>query len=676
VTGLGGRLSGYFGRTKVQPEAMPTASAAAANFPGVEKLFEAASPGLSAGQAPFLCHRLTSDSGGFVSVSGSDAKTACLVTRTTLDAAFAVVAVTFPAHPGACILVAPGGSGFAVAGDTLGGIAVSARLLPTDTPGVVRLKHPLGSGRFLGCPEASPNLRFDYDGDGMRCAFTTTALPARDLPAGLRALVGEIGGAIADLRAVTLLACMANGALRPELAGALLRLLPQDELAELGRTLLHTPSARAQLSRVQLASAKLASDQPACDQPASAMPGEAWLRTALPALVAWEEGGRPPVPDHAAVSPASDEVALLPALGQGTWPIGLALHTLARRHVLPRRGACILATARNEGPYLLDWISYHLSVGFEHIFIYTNENSDGSDALLAALARHGVITLVQNERGASLGPQVKAYAHALTMLPQILDYRWTAIFDLDEYFAFNTAMFGGIGDYLAFHEAQPVDAIALCWAVFAGMPGDVWSEAPTLTRFTRRSRDINLHVKSVIRTRLFCYSQPHYPSATLDAPFAYRTESGRYHHHPGIEGRIAAFAEAPSANQAWVNHYLLRTAEEALWKWSRGRGDWQTSNIDALRGGFLDFVSKTFLDLARPECLVTDRRILDCARHQQPMLARLLALPGVADAAAAVTTQFAEQLSRNTDAFLAAPLPEDAAETLKYFRELIAATRL
>ncbi len=61
------------------------------------------------------------------------------------------------------------------------------------------------------------------------------------------------------------------------------------------------------------------------------------------------------------------------------------------------RGA--LTSARNEGSYLLDWIAYHRSIGFDHIFIYTNDNTDGSDDLLDRLAYTGAVTWLRNELG-------------------------------------------------------------------------------------------------------------------------------------------------------------------------------------------------------------------------------------------------------------------------------------
>ncbi len=642
MTGLLGRV---FGR---RPVALP---------PPAPPETVASDPALAAtGPEGVACYRLTTQAGLFLSVTAGPASTQTLTATPVLDAVHALVALVPDAMAHACVLVAPDLGVFTVEGDAQPGIASSVRLLQTDRRPIVRLRYPLGIEGFLTAAKPpSAAVRFEASGDTMQATFSLHTLTLTELPVSLRSLAAELGGIAAlGLRAAPLLARLRSGALRPELVAALIRLMPPEELQELARRLLQEPPTLARLQR--------------------AIPGDAWLGTMLPGLQAWLAEGRPGAAGNTLSSPAADEASVLPVTGRGVVPPGLALHCLARRQVLPRRTACLLATARNEGPYLLDWVAYHLSIGFEHIFLYTNDNQDGSDALLAALAAGGAITLVRNERSPSVGPQEKAYAHALMLLPQILDYRWTAILDIDEYFAFDTGMFDGVADFLGFHEAQPVDAVALCWAMFASLPGERWTDTPSVERFVRRESGINGHVKSVFRTRLFWYAQPHNPYPILGQAFHYRTEDGRVHHHEGVQGRIAAFAESASANQAWVNHYILRTADEALWKWSRGRADWLAHHFEERRAWFLDFVSQTFLDLARPEHLVEDRRILSCARNQRAALDRLRALPGVAEADAATKAQFAGQMARNTQSFLSAGLPPDAPETLRQFHALLADT--
>ncbi len=568
----------------------------------------------------------------------------------------ALIAVFPDANRQLCFLMAQDLRPLAVRADGLRGVAISAFALQTDNPGLIRLRHPLASIRFLavtqhgqGAPDGL--VVFDGLGNTRLDQFASAPFDAATLsPAFLAAAAELCATAARPYQAASLLARLRDRSLRPAFAEALIRVLPRDELPLLAATLLDSPDDLALLT--------------------AAMPEDPWAQRVLPALTAWRTERGPVGPDNTITSPATDEFAGDPLEGYGQPQAGFALTALARAQIRPRRGACLLAAARNEGPYLLDWLSYHQSIGFEHAFIYTNENWDGSDALLAALARHGVITLVHNHPGTHCGPQYKAYSHALSLLPQILDYAWAAVIDLDEFIGFDARLFSGITDYLAWQQTQPVDAVALCWQIYVGLRNDVWRDESTLKRFTKREPNPNAHVKSIFRPRLFWHSHAHFPQPTLNAPFVFRTELGELHHHQGEQRRLPAFAQAPSAQMAWVNHYLLRSAPEALWKLARGHGDWK-GEIAERQLEMARFVCRTFVTLAEKPDLVDDRRILGCAGGQAAALASLRALPGVAEAEAALTANFAQRLGRMAKAFAAsAPQPGEPIEFAP-FRELL-----
>ena len=415
-----------------------------------------------------------------------------------------VYAVAPDANRQRCFLVAADGGAFSIRVDGLCSVAVSARRLATDAPGLVRLKHPLSPLHYLGIADADRNhpgeLVFDTLGQTMQCVFGMLPVAETSVPDCVRAIASELARASAPPpRAAVLLAQLASKAVRPELAETLLRLLPPDEL--------------------QLLALRLLEDAPALAALQAALPGNRWLHEIFPALARWRHE-RNPVPGGTLFSSIADQFAAEPFEGISLPQAGMALVALARRQTGPRRGACVLATVRNEGPYLLDWIAYHLSIGFEHIFLYTNDNDDGSPALLEALAAHGVVTLIHNQSGKLVGPQYKAYAHALLLLPQILDYRWTAVIDADEYIGYDTTMFADFGEFVAWQETQPVDAIALCWLIHGADLVQGYTTDPTPERFPMRDPQVNWHVKSLFRTKDFWQSQAHFP--TRDARLAVR----------------------------------------------------------------------------------------------------------------------------------------------------------
>lgn len=580
---------------------------------------------------------------------------AMLVMEESLDPGRAVIAIVPEHHRQLCLIVAPDGSRIGVRSDGMHGIAVSAMPLQYPRSSLVRLQHPCLASRYMAVTMPHQGglhgqVMFDDGGHTDLAVFDFVRMSEAAVPAAVRAIGGEFARVASQpYTARGLMAALAGGAVRPELAEALLRVLRPEEGEVLARDLLEQPDTRALLRDV--------------------LPGNVWAQQVWPALAAWN-GTREPVPGGALVSPGSDEFAGRPMEGHGMPQAGHVLTALARSQIRPRRNACIITTIRNEGPYILDWVSYHLSIGFEHIFIYTNDNSDGSDELLRALARHGVVTLIENAAAPILSPQHKAYSHGLMLLPQILDYRWCALIDGDEYIAFDTGMFRSIVDFITWHEAQPVDAIALCWLVHIADPGDGWRDASSLHRFPMRGRDVNAHVKSMFRTRMFWYSHPHFPHS-LSGRFVFRTEDGRIHHTHKVTERLEAFAESPSAERAWINHYVMRTAGEALLKFSRGRAD-QMGGDAVWRQANLNHTAGLFVYLWHSDRIVRDERILACAAGQPEVLARLMALPGVAEPAARIAAAMPGRLIEAARSFVSSVSLEGQNDAVRQFHHLIA----
>jgi hypothetical protein len=569
------------------------------------------------------------------------------------DPAWAAVAIVPAAHPHLCLFVAPDGRPFHLAGDSLTGIGISARILRSTIRGIVRFKQPLSGMRFLTLEDDEPIPHFDRPGDTVAAAFQMLPIRLVDVPGVVRGLAEDFGVALAGgLHQRALMAALADERRAGrDLAGALLRLLPHDELGDLSRRLLDEPPTLAQLRRL--------------------LPADPYVQTYLPQLVAWRAERGPVSADGQLTSPGAEEVLIMPCANEAGVPAGLALHALARSHVAARRDFCIVAPARNEGPYLLEWLAHHLAIGFEHFFIYTNDNTDGSDELLALLARHGMITLVHNERGPTTDVQAKATGHALTLVPQTLDYRWTAVMDLDEYFCFDRNTYDSLGDFMALHEAQPVDAVALCWVIFASKFGEPYTKGLTNRRFTWRSREIDRHVKTIFRTQRFWGSHPHYPYPTLEATFNFRDEQGDWHHHPAVKDRIAAFADTPSAAHGWINHYIFRSAPEALWKLARGNVAWRATDDQSARQTMESFVTWAFAELAGSRPLVEDTRIAAFSDGQAAALERLRTLPGVAEVDETIRFNFEIKLKKLAQAFLAAPVPADAPPGFLQFREAL-----
>lgn len=120
--------------------------------------------------------------------------------------------------------------------------------------------------------------------------------------------------------------------------------------------------------------------------------------------------------------------------GGAEWGVDQILTRLALERIpaVPGSGA-VVGTARDDGIYLLEWVAHYRVLGFSHVFLYTNDNADGSEQLLTSLAKAGVVTVIDNEITGRVPPEVKAFGHALNLLPALWRHEWALFVDSDEF---------------------------------------------------------------------------------------------------------------------------------------------------------------------------------------------------------------------------------------------------
>jgi hypothetical protein len=384
-------------------------------------------------------------------------------------------------------------------------------------------------------------------------------------------------------------------------------------------------------SDVEILADDLVEDRAHQQSLASLFPNDPWSHTALPDLSRFLQARRTSTllgsPDHGrtrpiVIGPALDSLA--DDVSQGDFvSLGHRCNIIARRSVAPTKTICIVAAARDDGAYLLDWIAYHRAIGVQHIFLYTNDNIDGSDRLLRALADAGEITLIESTLSTSgVAPVMKAYGHALSMLPDILDYRWCAIIDSDEMIGIDRSLFESIQAYIEWQELRSVDAIALNWLVFGSSGRLRWHDAPLRRRFQERYLDP--HIKTICRPRMFNHSTPHFPLTDLKTSVVCRDALGEPH------PVATPHTPVPRDSPAWIAHYFYRSFEEFVWKFSRGRGDQPLSETLPQINVPAEFMAG-YVRQSSELPLTHDERMMAFAAETDAQTERLRLLPGVAD---------------------------------------------
>jgi len=210
----------------------------------------------------------------------------------------------------------------------------------------------------------------------------------------------------------------------------------------------------------------------------------------------------------------------------------------------------VLAIARNEAPYLLQWIAHYRVLGFEQITIYDNQSNDASPRILAALARAGIINAVYwTDRGAK---QHRAYDNAARRLRPYVE--WCLIADLDEFLVLDPGL--TLDDILPVDPA--ISAIGIPWRIFGSGGQRNRGTELVIERFTKAAPTFHRLVKSLVRLRDVRAMGIHAPKSI----------AGRVTDIQGLPLDLRTPRTAASA--ARINHYFNRSWEEFVCKRLRG----------------------------------------------------------------------------------------------------------
>ncbi len=238
----------------------------------------------------------------------------------------------------------------------------------------------------------------------------------------------------------------------------------------------------------------------------------------------------------------------------------------------------ILTCMKNEGPFILEWVAYHLSIGFDHILAYSNDCEDGTDRILDRLAKLGHVTHRDNARLPHQRPahQVRAYRKARRE-DCYINSDWVAVIDADEFINVHA----GNRSIQALTAAAPeAKCISLTWRLFGSSDQTFFEDGLLSEKLTRAAPAFcpspmqAWGMKSIHRTDavdvIGCHRPKKVPGKDWDA---LNWVNGRgdvmpEEYHKG-NWRMTKHTAGYELGQ--INHYALRTRENYLMKAARGR---------------------------------------------------------------------------------------------------------
>ena len=89
---------------------------------------------------------------------------------------------------------------------------------------------------------------------------------------------------------------------------------------------------------------------------------------------------------------------------------------------------------KDEGPFIIEWLAWHKSIGIQNFVIFTNDCTDGTDLLLDRLQEMGELRHLPNPALITGNPAFQPYALAYTpLLPEFRRADFYISMDVDEF---------------------------------------------------------------------------------------------------------------------------------------------------------------------------------------------------------------------------------------------------
>jgi hypothetical protein len=246
------------------------------------------------------------------------------------------------------------------------------------------------------------------------------------------------------------------------------------------------------------------------------------------------------------------------------WSIAKLMNFIALCRIKATRRAAVVATMRNDGISMLEFVAHYRALGFDHIFIFSNDNTDGTEQMLRLLAEHKAVSYIDNPLSRDTSPQRKAFEYSVHFLVELRDFEWVFFADSDELLVPAPKFGFSIGSVInAIGQAYPeVLPSAICY-VWKWYGGHTFHREPgfQLQKFTF-SR-LTSTVKSMVRLCDVKSMKPiHYPICKHRSFFI----------NSAFE-RVETWAPSKSpvnCEGGWVNHYWNKSFEEYCVKRTRG----------------------------------------------------------------------------------------------------------
>ena len=238
----------------------------------------------------------------------------------------------------------------------------------------------------------------------------------------------------------------------------------------------------------------------------------------------------------------------------------------------------VVTTMKNEGPFILEWLAYHRSIGVTDFLVYTNDCTDGTDTMFELLQSKGLVEHAENPfRESGLKPQHAALqASESTDLVKQAD--WLICMDVDEYINIHV----GDGTLDALFRAVPeATLISMTWRLFGNADIAAFEDRPIIEQFDQCAPALCRKPHQAWGFKTLFRNLGHYKKFGVHRPKGLRPEylddidwvngSGQKMPLKMLRSGWRSSTSTIGYDLVSLNHYALRSAESFLVKRDRGR---------------------------------------------------------------------------------------------------------
>ena len=263
----------------------------------------------------------------------------------------------------------------------------------------------------------------------------------------------------------------------------------------------------------------------------------------------------------------------------------IAFYIIIFNKYLTKVGLCVLC--KGENLYIKEFIDYYRNLGYNHIFIYDNNDINGEriEDVIQKEIDEGFISII-NYRGDRDKPILRVYFDCYEKNNK--NYDWLSFFDVDEFLEIKPKGIK-IQEFLKNKRYDNCQNIKFNWLLYSDDEKLHYENKPVQERFKTALYEnyVNRHIKSTIRGNLASnyWKDAHNPHSGYNNYSCCSSSGNQISKH-------SPFNIPYDYEYGYLKHYRTKTIEEFIKKIKKGKADIKLNIKDMIRT-FYDTNKKT-----------------------------------------------------------------------------------